>query len=152
MTTEELNELLQIAVLNEETFLRIKTAILDLSASSVKANYKEYIALLTQTGTDAPVATIINNTFDEVPSWVRVESGIYALVFTRSVNRNKTVATCNEYTLSSLSNTTEKIVAGWGSENAVFVACSFVERSSGIIADPTDNLLFKHVFTVRIYD
>lgn len=40
---------------------------------------KEYIALLTQEGTDAPVATIIRNTLGFSPTWSRENAGVYIL-------------------------------------------------------------------------
>ena len=41
-------------------------------------NYKVYTALLTQTGTDAPVATVIENTLDENLTFVRESVGRYS--------------------------------------------------------------------------
>ncbi len=38
---------------------------------------KKYVALLTQTGTDAPVPTVLENTLGEVPAWTREDQGEY---------------------------------------------------------------------------
>jgi len=66
---------------------------------------KEYVALLTQTGTDAPVATVLKNTLDGVPVWSYNAVGIYDLTlvgafigtvvetnrfFTNSINMDET--------------------------------------------------------------
>lgn len=40
---------------------------------------KEYVALLTQTGTDAPVATVLKNTLDVTPTYLYVAAGEYTL-------------------------------------------------------------------------
>jgi hypothetical protein len=40
-------------------------------------NYKEYIALLTQSGTDAPTANVIKNTFGDEIVWTRNGAGQY---------------------------------------------------------------------------
>lgn len=41
--------------------------------------YKVYTALLTQSGTNAPVATVLENTFDITPNWIRVSEGNYKI-------------------------------------------------------------------------
>ena len=41
--------------------------------------YKVYIATLTQTGTNAPIATVLENTLGEVPTWSYVSAGTYRL-------------------------------------------------------------------------
>lgn len=38
---------------------------------------KKYVALLTQTGTNDPVATVLENTLGEVPVWTREDQGEY---------------------------------------------------------------------------
>lgn len=45
---------------------------------------KVYRALLTQTGTDAPVATVLENTLGFVPTWTRGGVGLYS--FTTALN------------------------------------------------------------------
>ena len=40
-----------------------------------------YVALVTQSGTNAPTASIISNTFPETPTWDYVEEGVYSLDF-----------------------------------------------------------------------
>ncbi len=42
-----------------------------------EAPYKVYVALLNQTGTDAPVATVLENTLDGVPVWGYVNVANY---------------------------------------------------------------------------
>ena len=60
-------------------------SVLNLPAGSVGANgeidlgvgVKVYRALLTQTGTDAPVATVLKNTLGETVVWTRGLAGVY---------------------------------------------------------------------------
>ena len=47
------------------------------SSSSSSASYLTYVALLTQTGVNDPVPTILENTLGGVPVWVRGTNGIY---------------------------------------------------------------------------
>jgi len=47
-----------------------------LNGNSVTPKYKVYTALLTQTGTDAPIATVLENTLGDIV-WVRNDVGDY---------------------------------------------------------------------------
>lgn len=51
--------------------------------------YKVYTALLAQTGTDAPVATVLENTLGDI-TWFREETGIYYGVSDELFINNKT--------------------------------------------------------------
>ena len=55
--------------------------------------YYEYIAILSQSGTSAPVATVIKNTFDDLPVWSRVTNGTYLATLGGAFILNKTVCT-----------------------------------------------------------
>ncbi len=46
------------------------------AAPSGGSSYKEYVALITQTGTDAPVATVVTNTIGTI-TWSRQSTGYY---------------------------------------------------------------------------
>jgi hypothetical protein len=57
-------------------------ALVDLLADALPSpdpGYKIYRALITQSGTDAPVATILENTLGGVPVWTRTGVGRYTL-------------------------------------------------------------------------
>lgn len=41
------------------------------------AGYNKYVALLTQSGTNAPVATVLENTLGVDITWVRIGTGVY---------------------------------------------------------------------------
>lgn len=43
---------------------------------------KRYKALLSQTGTDAPVATVLENTLEGTLTWARTSDGLYTLTST----------------------------------------------------------------------
>ncbi len=47
------------------------------SGSGSTSSYLTYVALLTQTSTNAPVATVLENTFGGTPVWTRGFAGIY---------------------------------------------------------------------------
>lgn len=53
--------------------------------------YKVYTALLTQSGTDSPVATVLENTLEFNPSWEYFETGKYGFNFPTPPDYNKIV-------------------------------------------------------------
>ncbi len=52
---------------------------------------KIYVALISQSGTSAPVATVIKNTFSGTPVWSRASVGSYILTLTGEFTLNKSV-------------------------------------------------------------
>jgi hypothetical protein len=48
--------------------------------------YRSYTALLTQTGTDTPVATVLENTLGGEPVWVRNDVGEYTATLNNAFN------------------------------------------------------------------
>ena len=61
------------------------------ASSSSSASYLVYTALLTQSGTDAPVATVLENTLGGTVSYTRDASGVYNCVATGLLTVGKTV-------------------------------------------------------------
>ena len=57
-------------------------------------NYKIYRALLAQSGTSAPVATILENTLGGVPVWSRSAMGDYLLTLAGAFPAGKTLILC----------------------------------------------------------
>lgn len=54
------------------------------------ASYLVYTALLTQSGTDAPVATVLENTLGGTVVWTRNDTGIYTGTLAGAFTENKT--------------------------------------------------------------
>jgi len=59
------------------------------SLSASGASYLVYTALLTQTGTDAPVATVLENTLGGTVVWARVGAGVYTATLASAFPANK---------------------------------------------------------------
>lgn len=53
-------------------------------------NYKVYTALLTQSGTDTPVATVLENTLGGIPVWTRNTIGTYTITLAGAFPITKT--------------------------------------------------------------
>ena len=62
--------------------------------------YKVYTALLTQTGEDAPTATVLENTLGDIV-WTRIDEGIYIGTLSNSFIENKTGVIINNTAYAS---------------------------------------------------
>lgn len=60
-------------------------------ASNSSVNYKSYVATINQTGTNAPVATVLENTLGGTPIWTRSTQGQYVLSLPGAFPASKTV-------------------------------------------------------------
>lgn len=56
--------------------------------------YEKYVALLTQTGTNAPVATVLENTLGGTVVWGRTTDGSYTATLSGAFTSAKTVVFC----------------------------------------------------------
>ena len=120
--------------------------IFNWQTASEKIPYKVYTALLTQTGTDAPVATVLQNTLGFNIVW-RYEAGGGVYTFQNDstgilFNRNKTfINTPADHTYSN--NETPGFY--WGPE----VPVPFI----GIISPlAQDNTLVQYPIEIRVYN
>ena len=52
--------------------------------------YKVYTALITQSGTSAPTATVLENTLGGTPTWAYSSTGTFTLTLTGAFTNNKT--------------------------------------------------------------
>lgn len=57
--------------------------------------YKVYTALLNQSGTNAPVATVLENTLGDIV-WSREGEGLYKATLSNSFTENKTYVDCKQ--------------------------------------------------------
>lgn len=107
-------------------------------ANSYSLGYTVYTALLTQAGTAAPVATILQNTTGATFTWARTSSGTYTITASSNTfTSNKTIVFMNlgEY-------------AGGGVPRSVWA------RTSDTVATITtggDGRIINGSFEVRIY-
>ena len=66
------------------------------SVTSAGLGYTSYVALLTQTGTAAPVATVLSNNLTATLTWARTGTGIYTLTASAATfTANKTIVFFN---------------------------------------------------------
>ena len=122
---------------DEET---IRRWISENSPSPGGSSYLVYMALLSQTGTDAPVPTIIQNTIGNIV-WTRDGLGNYTGTLAGAFTTNKTTAIIQNNYGGQKSYTIYR-----NDENSVTV-------QTGVAASATleDELLYETTIEIRVY-
>lgn len=119
--------------------------------------YKSYVVQLRQSGTNAPVATILENDFPYTPVWTRSSTGFYGVYANYSPTDNfediqlysKVVVTGSTKGLSS----TSKIDIYYNSEQggAVYIKTYLNEiLTDGVLSD-NNNDFFATVVDIKVY-
>jgi hypothetical protein len=103
--------------------------------------YKVYTALLSQTGTNAPTATVLENTLGGAVVWTRTSTGDYRGTLSGAFTIDKTAVFING------GNTPDKFVRSLSNSNTNTVSV-YTINSSGVYFDSE---LVKTVVEVRVY-
>ena len=108
--------------------------------------YYEYVAKLSQTGTNAPTATVIKNTLGSAV-FARVGAGDYTCTFTGLLTLNKTFI--------SISNNSNQAIGNFGdimiSENSIDSFSLEVTNDSGVPSDAIIGQDYPMILTIRVY-
>jgi hypothetical protein len=100
--------------------------------------YDSYTALLTQTSTNAPVATVLSNNLTATLTWARTGTGVYTLTASAATfTANKTIIFIN-------AGSSQSIITGERTSDTVLT----VKTISG---GATDSAITNGAFEVRIY-
>lgn len=103
---------------------------------------KKYAALLTQSGTNAPVATILEDTITGLV-WARSSAGTYTLTKTGAFVANKTVPPKDIY-----SDQSWNIMTITRTSADVMTLNTYAAADTSVLAD---NVLSSQYFTIEIY-
>jgi hypothetical protein len=111
--------------------------------------YKSYVALLSQTASGAPTATVLENTLGVTVTYSYNSSGDYGLTATGALTANKTFVTIgNPTTLSQVGSVqmyaTSAIPDGSGNDVSIIV----YETSTAVF---TDDILVNTPIEIRVY-
>lgn len=114
----------------------------------ISAPYKKYVALLTQSGTDAPVATVLENTLGGDIFWSYDSLGSYiGTISNYSFDYTKTVYFVG-YNQDNVGNPTPIISVGIGS--SIYIYTTIIQNDgTGIYAD---NVLNTTPIEIRVYN
>ena len=107
--------------------------------------YKVYTALLTQTGTDAPVATVLENTLGGTVVWSYVDIGTFSGITTGKFLNNKTYLYIN-----SASETGNMLDGLAGVSQISEDEINVITITSG--ADVSNNILNQASIEIRVYN
>jgi len=115
--------------------------IADLGGGGGGSSYLVYTALLNQTGTDDPVATVLQNTIGSIV-WTRSGQGVYEATLSGAFPLAKTylAAYANVNALSIVFNNTE--------DDEPANVLQLITRSSGF---PADEFLYYTPIEIRVY-
>jgi hypothetical protein len=117
------------------------TAMLDYSKP-----YKVYTALLNQTGTDAPVATVLENTLGGTVVWGYTVTGEYTATLSGAFTLNKTFIFMGN-TFDSVNSTL--MLTGILALNADGFQLNTARIDDGLLVD---NQLLNTAIEIRVYD
>jgi hypothetical protein len=113
-------------------------------ASSVASlGYKVYTALLTQSGTDAPVAIVLQNTLGGTPTLTRIVAGQYRITLSSAFTLDKT------FLLSTGTFDNEQCTINYkiNSTNSIDIVSYDV-----VIAGDADDMLVNASIEIRVYN
>ena len=107
--------------------------------------YKVYTALLNQSGTNAPVATVLENTLGGEVVWNRISDGVYNATLSLAFVENKTFL--------NLSYNHENDVTGSSNGLMFRVNQNTIQLESGVIGDIRyDSTLINTPIEIRVYN
>jgi len=107
--------------------------------------YKVYTALLTQSGTNTPVATVLENTLGGDLAWTRISDGVY--------NATLSVAFVENKTFLNLSYNHENDVTGSSTGLVFRVNQNTIQLETGVIGDIRfDSILIDTPIEIRVYN
>jgi hypothetical protein len=140
----------QIAVSNLG-LTSIESTTLDVSiddgVATVDLPYKVYSAIITQTDTNAPVATVLENTLGVTITWSRVAEGSYKVTASSGIFLEaKTWTIINNINISG----TTYFDINRGSNTEIFVSSSIYDAGSPPYI-PADDIILALSLEIRIY-
>ena len=121
-------------------------------ATSSGASYLVYTALLTQTGTDAPVATVLENTLGGTVVWSYVSTGTYRATLASAFTADKTVIPG----FADITDNTRRTQYNYDADDyfigASIISTSIIELSvvDGVLI-PNNGKLTSYFFEIRVY-
>lgn len=114
-------------------------------------SYKVYSALLTQTGTAAPVVTVVTNTLGTV-TIARVNPGRYSVTTSGLFTLNKTIISINTITTSAGPYGGYTGISDSGSTNVFYIDTAKVIGGGTIPGVGADNVLFRTPLEIKVYN
>ena len=138
-TTSDL--ILGVDTSNSKNTTKTFTAGAIASLASGSTAYNSYVALLTQAGTAAPVATVLSNNLTATLTWARTGVGVYTLTASAATfTANKTIVFLN-------AGSSIPLITGERTSDTILTIKTFVSSSGAAV----DAAITNGSFEVRIY-
>ena len=139
VTTSDL--ILGVDTSNSKNTTKTFTAGAIASLASGSTAYNSYVALLTQAGTAAPVATVLSNNLTATLTWARAGVGVYTLTASAATfTANKTIVFLN-------AGSGIPLITGERTSDTILTIKTFVPSSGAAV----DAAITNGAFEVRIY-
>jgi len=114
--------------------------------------YLVYTALLTQTGTDAPVATVLENTLGGTVVWTYDDIGLYQGTLTDAFTENKTwISPVNASVTLDGATTFNIAVSFWVDADRIRVQTAVIDAAGGSQTN-ADNCLIDSSIEINIWE
>jgi hypothetical protein len=139
MSVKKLHDITSLGKANLQKVTSKKVNEIIDAMNSAGLNYKVYSALITQSGTDAPTAIILSNSFNGNVIWSRNNAGDYTGTLTGELIVNKT------WTSTTFSTGTTVDLVGNNDANTVTLY-------SYIAGVASDDVLYKTPIEIRVYN
>lgn len=114
-----------------------------ITISGTAAPYKVYTALLSQSDSSAPVATVLGNTLSADIIWTRISTGVYFGTLSGAFTNNLTTVSCNYGIISGDAS----IITGFRSNSNV-VRVQTYKASDKTLSEMKGSLIF---IEIRVY-
>lgn len=114
-----------------------------ITISGTAAPYKVYTALLSQSDSSAPVATVLGNTLSADIIWTRISTGVYFGTLSGAFTNNLTTVSCNYGIISGDAS----IITGFRS-NSNIVRVQTYKASDKTLSEMKGSLIF---IEIRVY-
>ena len=138
-TTSDL--ILGVDTSNSKNTTKTFTAGAIASLASGSTAYNSYVALLTQAGTAAPVATVLSNNLTATLTWARTGVGVYTLTASAATfTANKTIVFLN-------AGSSIPLISSERTSDTILTIKTFVPGSGAAV----DAAITNGSFEVRIY-
>ena len=121
----------------------VRTCLNDIIDSASYGGSKVYKALLTQTGTDAPVATVLVNTLSGTPVWSYDSAGAYFLTLASEFTAAKT-----SYNITVNSSVNDIFTIQRINDDYFYIATASLTAGTYVSAD---DFLVNTPITIEVY-
>jgi len=132
-------------------FIRIKLVKLFANSSSGLASPKKYVALLTQTGTNAPVATVLENSLGGTLVWTYDSVGNYTATLASAFTTNKTALSPinNDYNVSAANNAMAVFGFGINDANSLYLNSGIADANG--TRNIANDVLYLSKIEITVY-